>query len=99
MLRMVDRHAVKQMLTAGMTQREVARHFGISKRTVRQIGWFGLNGYLVVLFGPEIGDRGPAADEQVSLSGEGLLLPAEPARRVHVGRAEAGQSIPDLLTR
>lgn len=35
---MVDRHAVKQMLTAGMTQGEVARHFGISKRTVRRIG-------------------------------------------------------------
>jgi transposase len=37
MLRMVDRHAVKQMLTAGLTNREVARHFGISKRTVRRI--------------------------------------------------------------
>jgi len=35
---MVDRHAVKQMLTAGLTQREVAQHFGISKRTVRRIG-------------------------------------------------------------
>jgi len=35
---MVDRHAVKQMLTAGMTLGDVARHYGISKRTVRRIG-------------------------------------------------------------
>ena len=34
---MVDRHAVKQMLTAGLTNGEVARHFGISTRTVRRI--------------------------------------------------------------
>ena len=34
---MVDRHAVQQMLSAGMTAGEVARHFGISKRTVRRI--------------------------------------------------------------
>jgi len=34
---MVDRHAVKQMLTAGLTNREVARHFGVSGRTVRRI--------------------------------------------------------------
>lgn len=37
MLRMVDRHAVQQMLTAGLTNAEVARHFGVSKRTVRRI--------------------------------------------------------------
>jgi len=35
---MVDRHAVQQMLMAGMPRGEVARHFGISKRTVRRIG-------------------------------------------------------------
>lgn len=34
---MVDRHAVQQMLLAGMTNGKVARHFGISKRTVRRI--------------------------------------------------------------
>lgn len=34
---MVDRHAVQQMLMAGMPSGEVARHFGISKRTVRRI--------------------------------------------------------------
>jgi transposase len=34
---MVDRHAVKQMVSAGLTNREVARHFGISGRTVRRI--------------------------------------------------------------
>jgi transposase len=37
MLRMVDRHAVQQMLSAGMTNGDVARHFGISTRTVRRI--------------------------------------------------------------
>jgi len=34
---MVDRHAVQQMMSAGMTNGEVARHFGISPRTVRRI--------------------------------------------------------------
>jgi transposase len=34
---MVDRHAVKQMLTAGMRVREVARHFGCSRRTIERI--------------------------------------------------------------
>lgn len=37
MLRMIDRHAVQKMLSAGMTNGEVARHFGVSKRTVRRI--------------------------------------------------------------
>jgi transposase len=37
MLRMIDRHAVQQMLMAGMSGGEVARHFGVSKRTVRRI--------------------------------------------------------------
>ena len=34
---MVDRHAVKQMLGAGLTVGEVARHFGVSSRTVKRI--------------------------------------------------------------
>ena len=34
---MVDRRAVQQMLGAGLTVGEVARHFGISVRTVRRI--------------------------------------------------------------
>ena len=34
---MVDRHAIQQMLGAGLTVGEVARHFGISVRTVRRI--------------------------------------------------------------
>jgi transposase len=34
---MVDRHAVQQMLSAGLSAGEVARHFGISSRTVRRI--------------------------------------------------------------
>ena len=34
---MVDRHAVQEMLLAGMNPDEVARHFGISRRTVRRI--------------------------------------------------------------
>ena len=34
---MVDRHAVQQMLSAGMRNGDVARHFGISTRTVRRI--------------------------------------------------------------
>ncbi|MGH7542193.1 MAG: IS21 family transposase [Gemmatimonadota bacterium] len=34
---MIDRHAVQKMLSAGMTNGEVARHFGVSKRTVRRI--------------------------------------------------------------
>jgi len=37
MLRMIDRHAVQKMLSAGMTNGEVARHFGVSTRTVRRI--------------------------------------------------------------
>lgn len=34
---MVDRHAVQEMLAAGMRNKEIAKHFGISKRTVRRI--------------------------------------------------------------
>jgi transposase-like protein len=34
---MVDRHAVQEMLSAGLSAGEVARHFGISSRTVRRI--------------------------------------------------------------
>ena len=34
---MVDRHAVQQMLGAGLRVGEVARHFGISERTVKRI--------------------------------------------------------------
>jgi transposase len=34
---MIDRHAVQKMLSAGMTNGAVARHFGVSKRTVRRI--------------------------------------------------------------
>lgn len=37
MLRMIDRHAVQQMLTAGVRIGEVARHFGVSRRTVERI--------------------------------------------------------------
>jgi transposase len=37
MLRMVDRHAVQEMLSAGMSGSAVAKHFGISTRTVRRI--------------------------------------------------------------
>ena len=34
---MVDRHAAQQMLSAGMTTGEVARHFKVSPRTIRRI--------------------------------------------------------------
>ena len=34
---MMDRHAVRRMLSVGMTNGEVARPFGISVRTVRPI--------------------------------------------------------------
>ena len=34
---MVDRHAVQEMLSAGLSAEEVARHFGVSSRTVRRI--------------------------------------------------------------
>ncbi len=37
MLRMIDRHAVQQMLTAGVRIGEVARHFGVSRRTIERI--------------------------------------------------------------
>lgn len=37
MLRMIDRHAVKQMLTAGVRIGEVARHFKVSRRTIERI--------------------------------------------------------------
>ena len=37
MLRMIDRHAVQQMLTAGVRIREVARHFEVSRRTIERI--------------------------------------------------------------
>lgn len=37
MLRMIDRHAVKQMLTAGVRIGEVARHFEVSRRTIERI--------------------------------------------------------------
>lgn len=34
---MIDRHAVKSMLTAGVRVGEVARHFGCSRRTIERI--------------------------------------------------------------
>ena len=37
MLRMIDRHAVQQMLTAGVRIGEVARYFGVSRRTIERI--------------------------------------------------------------
>ena len=37
MLRMIDRHAVVQMLTAGVRIGEVARQFGVSRRTIERI--------------------------------------------------------------
>jgi len=37
MLRMIDRHAVQQMLTAGVRIGEVARHFEVSRRTIERI--------------------------------------------------------------
>jgi len=37
MLRMIDRHAVTQMLTAGVRIGEVARHFEVSRRTIERI--------------------------------------------------------------
>jgi hypothetical protein len=36
MLRMIDRHAVQQMLTAGVRIGEVARHFEVSRRTIER---------------------------------------------------------------
>jgi transposase len=37
MLRMIDRHAVKQMLMAGVGVGEVARHFDVTRRTIERI--------------------------------------------------------------
>jgi len=37
MLRMIDRHAVQQMLTAGVRIGEVSRHFEVSRRTIERI--------------------------------------------------------------
>lgn len=37
MLRTIDRHAVQQMLTAGVRIGEVARHFEVSRRTIERI--------------------------------------------------------------
>lgn len=37
MLRMIDRHAVQEMLAAGAVVEDVARHFGCSRRTVERI--------------------------------------------------------------
>lgn len=37
MLRMIDRHAVKQMLLAGVSVGEVARHFEVTRRTIERI--------------------------------------------------------------
>ena len=37
MLRMIDRHAVKQMVMAGVAIREVAGHFEVSRRTIERI--------------------------------------------------------------
>ena len=37
MLRMIDRHAVQQMLTAGVRIGEVARYFEVSRRTIGRI--------------------------------------------------------------
>lgn len=34
---MIDRHAVEQMLTAGVNVGVVARHFGVSRRTIERI--------------------------------------------------------------
>jgi hypothetical protein len=37
MLRMIDRHAVQQMLTAGVRIGEVVRYFEVSRRTIERI--------------------------------------------------------------
>jgi transposase len=37
MLRMIERHAVQQMLTAGVRIGEVARYFEVSRRTIERI--------------------------------------------------------------
>ncbi len=37
MLRMIDRHAVKAVVTAGRTTTDAAEQFGISPRTVQRI--------------------------------------------------------------
>jgi hypothetical protein len=37
MLRMIDRHAVQQMLTAGVRIGEVTRYFEVSRRTIERI--------------------------------------------------------------
>ena len=37
MLRMIERHAVQQMLTAGVRVGEVARYFEVSRRTIERI--------------------------------------------------------------
>ena len=38
MLRMLDRHAVQELLRAGLSPRAVARQFGVSRRTIERIG-------------------------------------------------------------
>src|SRR5689334_20944594 len=37
MLRMLDRHAVQELVRAEVTAREIARQFGVSVRTIRRI--------------------------------------------------------------
>jgi transposase len=37
MLRMLDRHAIQQLLRAGQRPRQIAQQFGISRRTVERI--------------------------------------------------------------
>src|SRR5687767_2642573 len=37
MLRMLDRHAVQELLRAGLTPRAVATQYGVSRRTVERI--------------------------------------------------------------
>lgn len=37
MLSMLDRHAVQELLRAGVTLGAIARQFGVSRRTIRRI--------------------------------------------------------------
>jgi IS30 family transposase len=37
MLRMLDRHAVQELLRAGLTPRAIATQYGVSRRTVERI--------------------------------------------------------------
>jgi transposase len=37
MLRMLDRHAVQELVRAEVTAREIAKQFGVSVRTIRRI--------------------------------------------------------------